>query len=50
MVEVDEVVSAVPKQGFRLLDTRDPSKALNEKTIKFLYSRIQLKHFVEKIS
>ena len=50
MVEVDEVVSAVPKQGFKLLDTRDPSKALNEKTINFLQSRIQLKHFVEKIS
>ena len=36
MVEVDEVMSAVPKQGFKVLDTRDPSKALDEKTIKFL--------------
>ena len=50
MVEDDEVMSAVPKQGFKVVDTRDPSKAVNEKTINFLLSRIQLKHFVAKIS
>ena len=35
MVEVDEVIAAVPKQRFKVLGTRDPSKALNERTINF---------------
>ena len=50
MVEVDEVMSAVPKQRFKVLGTRDPSRALSEKTINIVESTIQLKNFVEEIS
>ena len=47
MVEVDEVISVVPKQGFKVPDTRDTSNVVNEKPINFVESRIQVKHFVE---
>ena len=50
MVEVVEVILAVPKQGFKVPDTREPSKALKEKSINFVESRSQLKHFAEEIS
>ena len=47
MLEIDEVIWAIPKQGFKVLDTRDPSNALNEKTLGFMESRVQHKHFVD---
>ena len=50
MVEVDKAISAVPKQGFIVPGTRDPSEELYEKAINFVESRIQLQHFVEEIS
>ena len=33
MVEVDQIISVVPKHGFNVPGTRDPSRALYEKTI-----------------
>ena len=50
MVEVDQIISVVPKHGFNVPGTRDPSRALYEKTINFVVSMIQLKNFVEEIS
>ena len=50
MVEVDEIISVVPKHGFKVLGTRDPTQALYEKTINFVESTIHLKNFVEEIS
>ena len=50
MMEVDEIILAVHKQGFKVPNTRDPSMVLNEKTINFVESRNQLKHFVEEMS
>ena len=50
MVEFDEVSSVVPKQGFKVPDTRDTSNVVNEKTINFVESRSQVKDFVEENS
>ena len=50
MVEVDQIISVVPKHGFNVPGTRNPSRALYEKTINFVESTIQLKNFVEEIS
>ena len=50
MVKVNEIISVVPKHGFKVPGTRDPSRALTEKTINFVESMIQLKNFVEEIS
>ena len=50
MVEVDEIISVVPKHGFKVPGTRDPMRALYEKTINFVEATIQLKNFVEEIS
>ena len=50
MVEVDEIISVVPKHSFKVPGTRDPSRALYEKTINFVKSTIQLKNFIEEIS
>ena len=50
MVELDEIISVVPKHSFKVPGTRDPSRALYEKTINFVKSTIQLKNFVDGIS
>ena len=50
MVEVDEIISVVPKHSFKVPRTLDPSRALYEKTINFVKSTIQLKNFIEEIS
>ena len=50
MVEVDEIITVVPKHGFKVPGTRDPTQALYEKTINFVKSTIQLKIFIEEIS
>ena len=50
MVEVDEIILVVPKHGFKVPGTRDPSRAFYEKTINFVESTILLKNFVEEIS
>ena len=50
MVEVDEIILVVPKHGFKVPGTRDPSRAFYEKTINFVESTIQMKNFVEEIS
>ena len=50
MVEVEEFISLVPKQGLKVLGTLATSPAVYEKTINFVESRIQLKNFVEEIS
>ena len=50
MVEVDEIILVVPKHGFKVPGTRDPSQALYDKTINFVKSTIQLKNFVDGIS
>ena len=50
MVEVDEIISVVPKHDFKVPGTRDSSRELYEKTINFVKSTIQLKNFIEEIS
>ena len=50
MVEVEEFISLVSKQGLKVLGTLATSPAVYEKTINFVESRIQLKNFVEEIS
>ena len=50
MVEVDEAMSAVPKQVIIVPGTRDPSEELYETAVNFVESRIQLQHFIEEIS
>ena len=50
MVKVNEIISVVPKHGFKVPGTRDPLAGLVEKTINFVESTIHLKNFVEEIS
>ena len=50
MVELDVIISVVPKHSFNDPGTCDPSRALYEKTINFVEATIQLKNFVEEIS
>ena len=50
MVEVDQIISVVPKHDFKVPSIQDPSLALYEQTINFVVSMIQLKNFVEEIS
>ena len=50
MVEVDDVISAVPEQGLKVPDTREPLKALDEHNINFVESRRKLNHMEEEIS
>ena len=49
MVEVDDVISAVPEQGLKVPDTREPLKALDKNTINFVESRSKLKNMVAEI-
>ena len=50
MVEVDEIISVVPKHGIKVPGTRDSTRAHYENTINLMESTTELKNFVVEIS